>query len=378
MKPYARYRRYTKHRNPSTLPSPAFTIIELLTVMFIISVLMAILIPALSGARDSAKKTATAAMIRSIEAGLDLFKNDNERDFRQTNGYPPSAVHPPIPGYTGLDPDKIESRFPFIPNEPTAVRGVYGAHWLPAMLVGVDQQGYVSKRGITKRAGIHKEPFKWYLPDPLKDGKPLPRKPLYLNPDDMNLTATEDLSGIPNLDLFPDWDKMKRLPVITDAFGQPILYYAANAGASGKNLVAEQRTKDNIFTGGIQEAGTPYYFHKDNEGFTGHDDERGWQIKRSADGHAISYPGNTLDAQEIAKLPDKNDASTFTFARFIMDRSQLRQFDDMKQSSPPRTIEPATPLRPANPDSYLLMSPGADSIWGTGDDVTNFPLTTGQ
>ncbi len=374
MKSYARYRQPTCRRNTQPYSSSAFTLVELLTVMFIISILMAILIPALNGARNSAKKTATAAKIRAIEVGLDLFKTDNEKDFRQTNGYPPSAIHPPIPGYSGLDINGVESRFPFIPNNTTAARDVYGAQWLPAMLIGVDQQGYVSRRGITKRKNIHTEPSKWYTPDPLQDGERLPRKPLYLNPDDMKLTAVEDLEGIPNLDFFTDWAITKRLPVIVDSFGQPILYYAANAGASGKNLVEELHAKDNLYAGGIQQTGTPYYFHDDNEGFTGHDDEPGLLIKRSVGGHAISIAGNDLNAEEIAVPTKDGQPDTFNFARFITDRSQLKQFADMIADG--KTIDPATPLRPVNPDSYLLMSPGADGVWGTRDDVTNFPLST--
>ncbi len=374
MKSYARHRRSISRRNAPTHLSAAFTLIELLVVMFIIGVLIAILIPALGGARNGAKKTATAALIRSIGVGLDLFKNDNEKDFRQTNGYPPSSVHPPIPGYSGLDTNKVESRFPFIIDNGTAARDVYGAQWLPAIMIGVDQRGYISRRGITKRQNIHTKPYEWYKPDPLTEGKPLPRKPLYLNPGDMNLTAVEDLPGVPNLDLFSDWDITKRLPVITDSFDQPILYYASNAGASGKNLVAEQRAKDNVYTGGIQEAGTPYYFHRDNEGFTGHDDIPGLSIKRSASGHAISISGDILDATEIAVPSRAGHPETFNFARFIMDRSQLQQFADTIDEG--KTVDPATPLRPVNPDTYLLMSPGADGIWGTRDDVTNFPLST--
>jgi len=376
MKLNVRHRQSTGQHNTKLHTSTAFTLVELLTVMFIISILMAILIPALNGARNAAKKTATAALIRSVGVGLDLFKNDNEKDFRQTNGYPPSAIHPPIPGYTGLDPDKIESRFPFIAGDATAARDVYGAQWLPAMLVGVDQKGYISKRGITKRQDIHTKPYEWYTPDPLHDGKLLPRKPLYMKPDDLNLTAVEDLNGTPNLDLFTDWNKTKRLPVITDSFGQALLYYAANAGASGNNLVADVREKKNIYKGGVQQNGTPYYVHHDNEGFTGGPDEPGFQMKRSEDGHALHIPGDALNAAEIEVDPKVAHPETFSFARFIMDRSQLRQFDDLIQAG--KTVDIATPLRPVNPDSYLLISAGADGIWGTRDDVTNFPLSLDQ
>ena len=69
----------------------AFSLVELLTVMFIISALIAILVPSLNAARNSAKKTSTIATLNALKGGLDLFRNDNERQFARTNGYPPSS-----------------------------------------------------------------------------------------------------------------------------------------------------------------------------------------------------------------------------------------------------------------------------------------------
>jgi len=37
------------------------------------------------------------------------------------------------------------------------------------------------------------------------------------------------------------------------------------------------------------------------------------------------------------------------------------------------TIPPTQPLRPVNPDTYLLISPGADGLYGTPDDLSNMP-----
>ena len=54
-----RCNRTGKHRGSGRFR--AFTLIELLTVMFIISLLIGLLIPALNAARNAAKKTATKA-----------------------------------------------------------------------------------------------------------------------------------------------------------------------------------------------------------------------------------------------------------------------------------------------------------------------------
>ena len=78
---------------PKCCRSDAFTLIELLTVIFIISLLIGVLLPSIGAARNAAKKATTAKTIQAIGVGLEMFKNDNEKDFRLTNGYPPSFAH---------------------------------------------------------------------------------------------------------------------------------------------------------------------------------------------------------------------------------------------------------------------------------------------
>ena len=61
-----------------------FTLIELLTVMAIIVLLIGILTPALSGARNRATKTAIQAQINAMAVGLEAFKSD-EGEFPPSN-----------------------------------------------------------------------------------------------------------------------------------------------------------------------------------------------------------------------------------------------------------------------------------------------------
>jgi len=56
----------------------AFSLVELLVVLFIISLLMAILLPALSRTRRQAKVVAINAELRQIGIGLDLYMESNE------------------------------------------------------------------------------------------------------------------------------------------------------------------------------------------------------------------------------------------------------------------------------------------------------------
>lgn len=354
----------------------AFSLIELLTVVFIITLLIGLLIPGINGARNAAKRATTAKALKSIEVGLEMFKDDNGTDFRQTNGYPPSFTHPPIPGYE-FDPHRGE--FPFL-RETNPPR-VYGAHWLPAMLMGVDSQGYVKRSTVPKKKKLRERPWEWYAPDPLDEGRPLERQPFYMDPGNLKTKATNELPGRENRDLFPDWDDndpngMQTLPVIVDAFGQPVLYYVAQAHGKVTNMVEGEHREDHNYSGGDQEDGVPFYFFEDNTGFTGirtkaeleagADDpgKLGWVFGNRELPHAIACSGEDLTAVGLQD-PQYHE----TFARYILDRK-------IYKSSVEVDPIPTTPLRPVNADTYLLVTAGPDGYFGTNDDVTNMPPWT--
>ena len=61
---------------PSATRAPAFTLIELLVVIGIIALLIGILIPVISRARESGRRTQCAAQLRQIGAGLYRYFND--------------------------------------------------------------------------------------------------------------------------------------------------------------------------------------------------------------------------------------------------------------------------------------------------------------
>lgn len=59
--------------------APAFTLIELLTVMFIIIIIVAIAVPALSGARSSARSVSSRALMANLMQSVEQFRQDNRR-----------------------------------------------------------------------------------------------------------------------------------------------------------------------------------------------------------------------------------------------------------------------------------------------------------
>lgn len=346
---------------------PGFSLVELLTVIFIIALLIAILVPSLGKARDQAKKVSTSKGLDSIKVGMEMFKNDQGSDFPQTNGFPPSFSHPPLSSFNNYSFEPHRGQFPFLEDKKPVV---YGAHWLPAMLMGVDSQGYIKRSAAPKTLS----PDKWYKADAVPN-KPIDRAPLYVTTENAPTKKTSELAGRQpeDMSLFPDWNDMSHLPVFVDLWDQPILYYAANTAGRATNMVEQEHNQDNNYTGGEQRTGPPFYFHDDNKGFTGTSDSAdpdsgtpGWQLANSGGKHAIKFHGAGLTAADIIK--DENKES---FARYIVDRKVYSNLLSVAEQS--GSIPANTPLRPVNATSYLLISAGVDGRFGTSDDVSNLP-----
>ncbi|MEK6674535.1 MAG: prepilin-type N-terminal cleavage/methylation domain-containing protein [Planctomycetota bacterium] len=78
-------------------PKPGFTLIELLVVISIISLLISILMPSLSRARDQAKKVHCLARLREFGTALAAYENNSGGALPPPEWYPsPSLLNPPI------------------------------------------------------------------------------------------------------------------------------------------------------------------------------------------------------------------------------------------------------------------------------------------
>ena len=73
---------------------PAFTLIELLVTLGIIALLIGILLPALSGAMESARSVRCQVNLRSLVTGLQMYQEDNDGLLPWVVGFPHTIDDP--------------------------------------------------------------------------------------------------------------------------------------------------------------------------------------------------------------------------------------------------------------------------------------------
>ena len=291
----------------------AFTMVEILTVIAIIATLVAILVPALNTVRRIAKEAKQKAQITTIELALETFKNDY-------GDYPPSSWWAPPPA-------------------PTGRQDYCGAQKLTEALVGWDLRGFHPDSDF-RADGQNDEGV--YIYDPDNAVFLEQRKDPYLELASENIFRF-GTSGAGRLDGLFDYSTLgtacpleRNTFVICDVFGvKPVL-------AAGMSRPVK--------------AGAPILYYKANT-----------SSKNIDDAVYENRIYNFRDNYPILALRRLGDWNRSFQSRLVHKLENVTQFYEYIKD--PKVSGRAWPYRP---DSYILISAGADGLYGTSDDIRNF------
>ncbi len=303
------------------------TLVELITVVTIIAILVALLVPAVNVARRMAKDTQQKVQLAAIDVGLTAFKND-------FGDYP--ASNPSAGGMT---------------YDPNALTPTYcGAQKLAEALVGRDLRGFNAQAyadlvttdgGKNKAADVYYPDLSTLAADDL-NANLANRKALYLDAGTSNAfrlgwisDATPGLyrnvgTLAPNTFVLCDvfgrtTIQMHEAGVVKEVrVGSPILYFRADTSAKLSRWI---------------------YNYYDNYAFL--------RVKELNDKNGGLQPGLWADGAGANGIDN--------FYGFIKD----------PRVTPTDNVSAGLGM-PYRSDSYILVSAGADGRFGTSDDICNF------
>jgi type II secretory pathway pseudopilin PulG len=296
-------------RNRNHAAPSGFTIIELLTVIAVIILIISMIVPGISYAKKIAKDVRVRNQIKSLGEGVEAF-------YGQYEFYPPS-------------------------ERSGAGAGLYtcGSEKFTEALVGLDLHGYdpvsnfdvvtslASTRAYVGSASIAR------------------RKEMYITPI-MEMLAV-DVNNAPTA-LYANWGNLYASP--------------ASGVKVGRLLCDAMKAKEIPGDGGkMLNPGTPFLYFKANTDSKIFDNTK-------ATGNIYNYQDNR-DLLELMPLPGETDknGNLVKHAWSPAVGGGMKAFYDAI-TNPAIT----TQARPFNMNTYLIISAGADGVFGTSDDISNF------
>lgn len=314
-------------------PKPAFTLVELLVVIFIIAVLVGILIPVVGRVRRSAKSAATQQTIATISGAIDRFYQDWHR-------------------YPGPIPNAIIHTSSLTVN--TSEIATYDTTWDATKITGTENLVLELLGGLKYDAGTGNT---YYDPTLVGAGAMKPndaqhrRIKTYLEPSPEILSWRLDSAGKKTGRFQDDAGQADDtiIPEFVDNFNSPlpILYIRSNAGAT-----------DIAYNSDVTPTPIQQYDLAQIKGYTGSNIGVGMSPAKDF------YNNNT----KVPSNPAYHGLKTVNSTATMSEGAGYYYPYDLY----PYLTNPAIANTPRNKDGFILISAGPDRIYGTDDDICNF------
>lgn len=362
-----------------------FTLVELLTVIAIIVLLVGVLIPAVNAARNAAKRAATSATIQALSTGCEAFKADQQLG----GAYPPSAS----------DFQDAQSKLTYKVNNPyeptntlppqTPTTEISGGSLLVWALIGADFLGspgfktfrttgnrpstYWSQDTHAFRANTPTASCAYALnqttgaPIQARVGPLVDVSKVKVTPRNTN-AATEGTQGRFTIEAENNARTAAALPIakrdfpfFIDAWGNPILYWRADV--AGTVIADVTPNTSPAGTGNPDPELRGYYHFLDNGSLL----TSGTNLGASGNGanqQPLILSAKAAANQQAGRSPNRLiKPANFTVGNPAAAQSGFSLYIQDKNVK--------AKAAPFKGDSYLLVSPGEDGIYGTGDDIAN-------